>query len=202
MSAERSAATITQLRNRLLYADALQAETNTARSKSLQQVEGMLGKLQPPAPPASTGRVAGQLGLLDCNFKATTTTEVKTLSEPLFCNPAQVSVVNEEFTAPATTTNPPVATSNEEIVLNQGIKIWKKGTPTNGFTTIGYETLMRQRGFQNAANNIARGVLSRKGNAAIVSSIINSQRLNFDMNTQDERLDGIDVRYQIIYIKP
>jgi hypothetical protein len=105
-------------------------------------------------------------------------------------------------TAPVTTTNPPVAKSNEEIVLNQGIKIWKKGTPTNGFTTIGYETLMRQHGFQNAANNIARGVLSRKGNAAIVSSIINSQRLNFDMNTQDERLDGIDVRYQIIYIKP
>ena len=105
-------------------------------------------------------------------------------------------------TAPTTTTNPPVVTSNEEIVLNQGIKIWKKGTPTNGFTTIGYETLMRQRGFQNAANNIARGVLARKGNAAIVSSIINSQRLNFDMNTQDERLDGIDVRYQIIYIKP
>ena len=105
-------------------------------------------------------------------------------------------------TAPVTTTNPPVAKSNEEIVLNQGIKIWKKGTPTNGFTTIGYETLMGVRGFQNAANNIARGVLSRKGNAAIVSSIINSQRLNFDMNTQDERLDGIDVRYQIIYIKP
>ncbi len=103
---------------------------------------------------------------------------------------------------PTITTNPPVAKSNEEIVLNQGIKIWKKGTPTNGFTTIGYETLMRQRGFQNAANNIARGVLARKGNAAIVSSIINSQRLNFDMNTQDERLDGIDVRYQIIYIKP
>ncbi len=105
-------------------------------------------------------------------------------------------------TPPITTTNPPVAKSNDEIVLNQGIRIWKKGTPTNGFTTIGYETLMRQRGFQNAANNIARGVLARKGNAAIVSSIINSQRLNFDMNTQDERLDGIDVRYQIIYIKP
>ena len=103
---------------------------------------------------------------------------------------------------PVTTTNPPATNSNEEIVLNQGIKIWKKGTPTNGFTTIGYETLMRQRGFQNAANNIARGVLARKGNAAIVSSIINSQRLNLDMNTQDERLDGIDVRYQIIYIKP
>ena len=105
-------------------------------------------------------------------------------------------------TTPTPATNPPAAQSNEEIVLNQGIKIWKKGTPTNGFTTIGYETLMRQRGFQNAANNIARGVLARKGNAAIVSSIINSQRLNFDMNTQDERLDGIDVRYQIIYIKP
>jgi len=103
---------------------------------------------------------------------------------------------------PVTTTNPPATNSNEEIVLNQGIKIWKKGTPTNGFTTIGYEALMRQRGFQNAANNIARGVLARKGNAAIVSSIINSQRLNLDMNTQDERLDGIDVRYQIIYIKP
>jgi len=105
-------------------------------------------------------------------------------------------------TTPTPATNPPATQSNEEIVLNQGIKIWKKGTPTNGFTTIGYETLMRQRGFQNAANNIARGVLARKGNAAIVSSIINSQRLNFDMNTQDERLDGIDVRYQIIYIKP
>ena len=105
-------------------------------------------------------------------------------------------------TAPSTATNPAATKSNEEIILNQGIKIWKKGTPTNGFTTIGYETLMKQRGFENAANNIARGVLARKGNAAIVSSIINSQRLNFDMNTQDERLDGIDVRYQIIYIKP
>ncbi|NDB97118.1 MAG: hypothetical protein EBZ78_13345 [Verrucomicrobia bacterium] len=61
---------------------------------------------------------------------------------------------------------------------------------------------MRQRGFANAQNNIARGVLARKGNAAIVTSIINSQRLNFDLNTQDERLDGIDVRYQIILLKP
>jgi hypothetical protein len=129
------------------------------------------------------------------------------LTLALFTCPLLAQDTNPAGRLPATnpptiTTNPPVAKSNEEIVLNQGIKIWKKGTPTNGFTTIGYETLMRQRGFQNAANNIARGVLSRKGNAAIVSSIINSQRLNFDMNTQDERLDGIDVRYQIIYIKP
>jgi hypothetical protein len=95
-----------------------------------------------------------------------------------------------------------VSSSREEIVVAQGIKIWKKGTPTNAFTTIGFETLMRQRGFANAQNNIARGVLARKGNAAIVTSIINSQRLNFDLNTQDERLDGIDVRYQIILLKP
>ena len=95
-----------------------------------------------------------------------------------------------------------VSSSREEIVVAQGIKIWKKGTPTNAFTTIGFETLTRQRGFANAQNNIARGVLARKGNAAIVTSIINSQRLNFDLNTQDERLDGIDVRYQIILLKP
>jgi hypothetical protein len=96
----------------------------------------------------------------------------------------------------------PVSPSNDEVVVAQGIKIWKKGTPTNAFTTIGFETLMRQRGFANAQNNIARGVLARKGNAAIVTSIVNSQRLNFDLNTQDERLDGIDVRYQIILLKP
>ena len=123
-------------------------------------------------------------------------------THPLIAQDTNPTAGRLPATAPAATTNPPVATSNEEIVINQGIKIWKKGTPTNGFTSIGYEKLMRQRGFQNAANNIARGVLSRKGNAAIVNSIINSQRLNFDMNTQDERLDGIDVRYQIIYIKP
>jgi len=124
------------------------------------------------------------------------------LTHPLLAQDTNPPAGRLPATAPAAPTNPPIVTSNEEIVINQGIKIWKKGTPTNGFTSIGYETLMRQRGFQNAANNIARGVLSRKGNAAIVSSIINSQRLNFDMNTQDDRLDGIDVRYQIIYIKP
>ena len=99
------------------------------------------------------------------------------------------------------TTNSP-APAAEEVVQAQGVKIWKKGKPTNAFTVIGYDTLMRQRGFENAQNNIARGVLSRKGNAAIVLSVINSQRINFDLNTQDERLDGIDIRYQIISIKP
>lgn len=98
-------------------------------------------------------------------------------------------------------TNPPTQPS-EEVVESQGVKIWKKGKPTNVYTIVGYDTLMRQRGFENAQNNIARGVLSRKGNAAIVVSIINSQRLNFNLNTQDERLDGIDVRYQIINLKP
>lgn len=90
----------------------------------------------------------------------------------------------------------------EEVVQSQGVKIWKKGKPTNAFTVIGYDTLMRQRGFENAQNNIARGVLARNGNAAIVISVINSQRLNFDLNTQNDRLDGIDVRYQIISLKP
>ncbi|MCX6934664.1 MAG: hypothetical protein NTZ01_00470 [Verrucomicrobia bacterium] len=104
-------------------------------------------------------------------------------------------------TPPTEATNPPVKSTNV-IIVNQGIKIWKTGSPTNMFTVIGYETLIRQRGFENAANNIARGVLARKGNAAIVNSIVNYQRLNFNMNTQDERLDGIDVRYQIILLKP
>ena len=99
------------------------------------------------------------------------------------------------------TTNSP-AQAAEEVVQAQGVKIWKKGKPTNAFTVIGYDTLMRQRGFESAQNNIARGVLSRNGNAAIVLSIIHSQRINFDLNTQDERLDGIDIRYQIISIKP
>jgi hypothetical protein len=101
-------------------------------------------------------------------------------------------------------TNPtsPAKDDSVEVVECQGIKIWKKGKPTNAFTVVGFDTLMRQRGFENAQNNIARGVLSRKGNAAIVVSTINSQRLNFDLNTQVEKLDGIDVRYQIISLKP
>lgn len=98
-------------------------------------------------------------------------------------------------------TNGPIQPA-EEVIQSQGVKIWKKGKPTNAFTVIGYDTLMRQRGFENAQNNIARGVLARNGNAAIVISVINSQRLNFDLNTQNDRLDGIDVRYQIISLKP
>ena len=109
------------------------------------------------------------------------------------------------FTAsslPAEESTNTAAPQAEEVVESQGVKIWKKGKPTNAYTLVGYETLMRQRGFENAQSNIARGVLSRKGNAAIVVSVINSQRLNFNLNTQDERLDGIDVRYQIINLKP
>jgi hypothetical protein len=101
-------------------------------------------------------------------------------------------------------TNPALSPKEDsvQVIECQGVKIWKKGKPTNAYTVISFDTLMRQRGFENAQNNIARGVLSRKGNAAIVESIINSQRLNFDLNTQVERLDGIDVRYQIIFLKP
>jgi len=97
--------------------------------------------------------------------------------------------------------NPP-AESSGEVIQCQGVKIWKKGKPTNTFTVIGYETLVKQPGLEIAQINIARGVLARKGNAAIVLSMINSQRPNLDMNTQNERLDGVDIRYQIILLQP
>jgi len=45
-------------------------------------------------------------------------------------------------------------------------------------------------------------VLARKGNAAIINTIQNSMRVNFDLNTQDENLDGIDIRYEIILLQP
>lgn len=96
----------------------------------------------------------------------------------------------------------PPAKPTEEVVQSQGVKIWKKGKPTNIFSVIGHETLVKQPGLENAQVNIARGVLARKGNAAIVLSVINSQRLNLDLNTQSERIDGVDIRYQIILLQP
>ncbi len=105
-------------------------------------------------------------------------------------------------TPPPAPTNAPAATpSDEEIILAQGIQIWKKGKPKKAYRTIGFDRLERQKGFPAAENKIARGVLARKGNAAIINTIQNSMRANFD-NTQDERLDGIDIRYEIILLQP
>jgi hypothetical protein len=105
-------------------------------------------------------------------------------------------------TPPPAPTNAPVATSSdEEIITAQGIQIWKKGKPKKAYRTLGFDKLERQKGFPAAENKIARGVLARKGNAAIVNTIQNSMRANFD-NTQDERLDGIDIRYEIILLQP
>jgi len=103
---------------------------------------------------------------------------------------------------PAATNAPAVAPSDEEIITAQGVQIWKKGKPKKAYRTLGFDKLERQKGFAAAENKIARGVLARKGNAAIVLSMINSQRPNLDMNTQNERLDGVDIRYQIILLQP
>ena len=103
---------------------------------------------------------------------------------------------------PAATNAPAAAPSDEEVIICQGIKIWKKGKPKKGYRTLGFEQLQRQNGFAAAQNKIARGVQARKGNAAIINTIQNSQRANLDLNTQDERLDGIDIRYEIILLLP
>ncbi|HBZ85111.1 MAG TPA: hypothetical protein DEO44_05180 [Verrucomicrobia subdivision 6 bacterium] len=103
---------------------------------------------------------------------------------------------------PAATNAPAAAPSDEEVITCQGIQIWKKGKPKKGYRTLGFDQLQRQNGFAAAQNKIARGVQARKGNAAIINSIQNSQRANFNLNTQDERLDGIDIRYEIILLLP
>ena len=105
-------------------------------------------------------------------------------------------------TPPPALTNAPIAApSDEEIITAQGVQIWKKGKPKKAYRTLGFDKLERQKGFPAAENKIARGVLARKGNAAIVNTIQNSMRANFD-NTQDQRLDGIDIRYEIILLQP
>jgi hypothetical protein len=45
-------------------------------------------------------------------------------------------------------------------------------------------------------------VKARKGNAAIVTSMIPAQRLDITQNTGINRLDGLNVRYTIIQLKP
>ena len=106
-------------------------------------------------------------------------------------------------TPPPASTNPTAATpSDEEIIVDQGVQIWKKGKPKKAYRTLGFDKLDRQKGFYAAQNKIARGVLARKGNAAIINSIQNSMRANLDLNTQVEQLDGIDIRYEIILLQP
>lgn len=97
-------------------------------------------------------------------------------------------------------TNAP-ASPKEEVVEVQGIKIWKRGTPTNAYTTIGNETLMRVT-LPEAQKRIALAVQARKGNAAIITSMVPSQRLDITQNTGVNQLDGMNVLYQIIQIKP
>ena len=89
----------------------------------------------------------------------------------------------------------------EEVVEIQGIKIWKRGAPTNTYTTIANETLMRIT-WPEAQNRIAMGAKARKGNAAIVISMTPSQRLDISQNTGINQLDGMNVRYTIIQLKP
>lgn len=101
---------------------------------------------------------------------------------------------------PAEETNAP-SRPVEEIVEVQGIKIWKRGKPTNAYTPIANESLM-QLTWPEAQNRIALGVKARKGNAAIVTSMVPSQRLDITQNTGINRLDGMNVRYTIIQLKP
>lgn len=89
----------------------------------------------------------------------------------------------------------------EEVVEIQGIRIWKRGTPTNAYTTIGNESLMKIT-WPEAQNRIAMGVKARKGNAAIVTSMVPAQRLDITQNTGINQLDGMNVRYAIIQFKP
>jgi hypothetical protein len=103
--------------------------------------------------------------------------------------------------APAEDTNP-VSRPPEEIVEVQGIKIWKRGKPTNAFVPIGNESLMGMRGFPEAQNRIVLGVRARKGNAAIITSMIPTQRLDLSQITGSQQLDGVNVRYEIILLKP
>jgi len=112
---------------------------------------------------------------------------------PLLCLTSIFPVLAEE-------TNPSPRLT-EEVVEAQGIKIWKRGTPTNTYTTIANESLMKIT-WPEAQNRIAMGVKARKGNAAIVTSMVPAQRLDITQNTGINQLDGMNVRYTIIQLKP
>ena len=101
--------------------------------------------------------------------------------------------ISEETDAPAA--------PSQEVVEVRGIKIWKKGRPTNAYTTIANESLMKVT-LPEAQNRIAFAVQARKGNAAIITSMVPAQRLDITQNTGINRLDGLNVLYQIILLKP
>lgn len=89
----------------------------------------------------------------------------------------------------------------EEVVQVQGIKIWKRGSPTNAYTTIANESLERVS-WTEARNRIALGVRARKGNAAIITSMNTVPRVDISQTTGINQLDGMNVRYSIIQLKP
>lgn len=89
----------------------------------------------------------------------------------------------------------------EEVIEVQGIQIWKKGKPTNAYTPLANESLERVT-WAEAQNRIAWGVQARKGNAAIVTSMIRARRLDTSQNTGIQQLDGLNVRYTIIQLQP
>lgn len=97
-------------------------------------------------------------------------------------------------------TNAPAAPA-QEVVEIQGVKIWKKGRPTNAYTPIANESLMKVT-LPEAQNRIALAVQARKGNAAIITGMVPAQRLDITQNTGISRLDGLNVLYQIILLKP
>lgn len=102
----------------------------------------------------------------------------------------------------AADTNAPTAPA-AEVIEAQGIRIWKKGRPTNAYTTVGYDNLMRVRGLSEAQNRIALGVKARKGNAAIITMMVPAQRSDLTQNvTGVPQLDELNVRYEIIQLRP
>lgn len=93
------------------------------------------------------------------------------------------------------------ADSREEVVEVQGVRIWKKGKPTNSYSVVANETLMRVT-LPEAQNRISLAVQARKGNAAIITSMTSSPQIDINQNTGINRLDGLNVIYQIIQLKP
>ena len=110
---------------------------------------------------------------------------------PFFMFLAFAPILSGENTTPS---------RSEEVVEVQGIQIWKRGHPTNSYATIANESLMKVT-WPEAQNRIAMGVKARKGNAAIITSMIPSQRIDISQNTGNNQLDGMNVRYTIIQLK-
>ena len=89
----------------------------------------------------------------------------------------------------------------EEVVEVQGVKIWKVGRPAQNYIPVGRESLTRVT-LPEAQNRIALAVRARKGNAAIITSMVSAPRLDITQNTGINRLDGLNVLYEIIQLQP